>query len=112
MVTASMIPAFLAATAAAAREKAVLDAFGAVGADAPSRAVPLAALRALDADDLGRLIERGAVREGAPGTFYLFVSRRDGHQQRTARRLVAVVLVAASLVLVAGLVLLLRADAP
>jgi hypothetical protein len=73
MVTASMIPAFLAASAAAAREKAVLDAFGAVGADAPSRAVPLAALRALDADDLGRLIERGAVREGAPGTFYRYV---------------------------------------
>jgi hypothetical protein len=113
MVTASMIPAFLAASAAAAREKAVLDAFGAVGADAPSRAVPLAEFPALDPDDLGRLIERGAVREGAPGTFYRYVPAPRARAADEARaRLILWCLFAAGLAGIGVLLLLLSAKRP
>jgi hypothetical protein len=63
----SIIPSLVAASAAAARDRAVLDAFDTVGADAPARAVPLGALPPLDPDVLALLLESGAVREGAPG---------------------------------------------
>jgi hypothetical protein len=96
-----MLPAILAANAAAARDNAVLGAFSAARADAPARAVPLAALPPLDADVLATLLDRGAVREGAPGTFYRYVSARPARQTPPL-----VLLVAGLVVLVAGIVLL------
>jgi hypothetical protein len=107
----SVMPAILAASAAAARERTVLDGFRAARAEGPAHAVPLAALPPLDSTVFAQLLERGAVREGAPGTFYLFVSTRGGDQQQTDRRLVAVLMLAALLVLGVGLVFLLRAEA-
>jgi hypothetical protein len=104
-MTGYLIPV-LAAGAVAARDNAVLDAFSAVGADAPSRAVSLAELPPLDPDDLGRLIERGAVREGAPGTFYRYVSTRARGATPTLHLLLAsAVLVSMLLLLVAVLVI-------
>jgi hypothetical protein len=103
---ASMIPALLAASASAARERAVLDAFDAAGAGTPARAVPLTALPPLDPDVLAQLIERGAVREGAPGTFYRFVSSRRGRSPRAPQRLAVVTLLLAALgALAVGLLL-------
>jgi hypothetical protein len=108
-----MLPALLAANAAAARDDAVLDAFSAARADAPARAVPLAALPPLDADVLGRLVERGAVREGAPGTFYRFVPASRARAADEARaRLILWCLLAAGLAGIGVLLLLLRAKRP
>jgi hypothetical protein len=107
-MTAPMIPALLAASVAAAREKAVLDAFSVALADAPARAVPLAALPALDPDVFGRLLERGAVREGAPGTFYRYVSARPARQTPAAVTLGLVVLLVAGLALLVGMLLVRR----
>jgi hypothetical protein len=90
-----MIPSLLAARAAAAREKAVLDAFGAVGANGPARAVRLAALPPLDPDVFAQLLDRGAVREGAPGTFYRHVPAPGGGAARARRdRLILLALIA------------------
>jgi hypothetical protein len=90
-MSASIIPILLAASAAAERERAVLDPFDAAGADAPARAVPLAALPPLDPDVLAALIERGTVREGAPGTFYRFVSARSDQASPVAQWLPLIV---------------------
>jgi hypothetical protein len=108
----SVMPALLAASAAAARERTDLDASRAARAEGAAYAVPLAALPPLEPAVLGQLVERGAVRERAPETFYRFVSKRNGHQQPTARRLVAMLMLAALLVLGPGLISLLRAEAP
>jgi hypothetical protein len=90
-----MIPALLAVSAAAAREKAVLDAFGAAGANGPARAVRLSALPRLDQDVFAQLLERGAVREGAPGTFYRHVPAPGGGAARARRdRLILLALIA------------------
>jgi hypothetical protein len=84
----------------------VLDAFDTVGADAPARAVPLGALPPLDPDVLASLLESGAVREGAPGTFYRFVSARRGEASRTPQWVPVVILVLAAIGAVAvGLLL-------
>jgi hypothetical protein len=98
----TIIPSLLAASAAAARDRAVLDAFAAAGADAPSAAVPLATLPPLDSDVLAQLLDRGAVREGAPGTFYRYVSTRPSRQTPAVLTIALVVLL-----LIAGLALLL-----
>jgi hypothetical protein len=105
---ASILPSLLAASAAAARERAVLDAFDAARAGAPARAVPLTALPPLDPDVLAALIERGAVREGAPGTFYRFVSSRPAQSSRARPWFAVLVLVLAVLGAV-GVGLLVRA---
>jgi hypothetical protein len=95
MVTTSTIPALLAASAATARERAVLDAFAAVGANGPARPVRLAALPPLDPDVFAQLLERGAVREGAPGTFYRHVPALGGGAARARRdRLILFALIA------------------
>ena len=102
-MTAFMIPALLAASAAQVRENAVLDAFGAAGADAPARAVPLVELPPLDPDVLGRLVDRGAVREGAPGTFYRYLPATRGAARAKQQRLILLLLIA---LLVLGALLL------
>jgi hypothetical protein len=104
----SILPVLIAASAAAARERAVLDAFDAVGASAPARAMPLTALQPLDPDVLAQLIERGAVREGAPGRFYRFVSASSGQPSPRARW-VPLIIFALTLLGVLAAALLLRA---
>jgi hypothetical protein len=105
---ASIIPSLVAASAAAARDRAVLDAFDAAGAVGPAHAVPLAALPPLDPDVLAALIERGTVREGAPGTFYRFASARSGEASPAARWL-PLIIVGLILLGVGALAVLLRA---
>jgi hypothetical protein len=105
-----MIPALLAANAAAARNNAVLDAFSAARADTPSRAVPLATLPPLDPDIFATLLERGQVREGAPGTFYRYLLAASRSAARARReRLLLLVLVALLLLGLGALFLVVRA---
>lgn len=69
--------------AAAAHEHAVVASFQAVRATAPERAVPLGELPSPpDAAVFARLLARGRVREGAPGTFYLYGDERPGRARR------------------------------
>jgi hypothetical protein len=108
----AIIPSILAASAAseaAARERVVLDALDAAGADAPARAVPLDALPPLAPEVFAEVLDRGAVREGAPGTFYRFVSTYRPQSPPAARRLSLLVF---GLILLAawGVLLLLRAQ--
>jgi hypothetical protein len=109
---ASILPALLAASAAAARERVVLDAFDAIGAGAPARAVPLTALPSLDPDVLAQLIERGAIREGAPGTFYRFVSARRSQASSASPWRPLIIFGLALLAVLAGALLLRARDAP
>jgi hypothetical protein len=67
---ASLLPILIAASRA--RQRAVEDAFRAAGAVSPAGARPLAALPALPPGALDQLLARGRVREGAPGTYYLY----------------------------------------
>ena len=66
--------ALLAVLAAGARvrDRPVEEAFRAAGATSPDCARPRDALPPLPPDAFGRLVARGRVREGAPGTFYLY----------------------------------------
>jgi hypothetical protein len=58
--------------ASRSRDRAVEAAFRGAGAVTPAGARPLAALPPLPPDTLARLVARGRVREGAPGTYYLY----------------------------------------
>ena len=64
--------------------------------------MPLAALARLEPDVFATLLDRGAVREGAPGTFYRYVSTRRARQTPAVLTIALVVLL-----LIAGLALLL-----
>jgi hypothetical protein len=105
----AMFPVIIAASAAAAREQAVLAAFESMGADGPARALPLGALPPLDAAVVAQLVERGLVREGAPGTFYRFVPASGGGAQTAQRIVVLVLVLVALMLLVLGALLVLRA---
>ena len=50
----------------------VVDAFERAGALSPTTARSLGELDRMDDDVLRALVDEGTVREGAPGTFYLF----------------------------------------
>lgn len=54
-----------------AGENELRAVFRALGAVSPATARPVKDLR-LDASSFDRLLRRGAIREGAPGTFYLY----------------------------------------
>ena len=60
----------LAARQAARRE--VIDALARAGACSPSTAQPLHRVGELDERALRACLDEGLVREGAPGTFYLY----------------------------------------
>ena len=70
----------LLAAQQAARQR-VVEAFERAGARSPATAQPLGSLGELDESTLRACIDDGTVREGAPGTFYLYVRpsapRRD-----------------------------------
>jgi hypothetical protein len=54
------------------RDRPVEAAFRAAGATSPGRARPRGALPPLPPEAFDRLVAQGRVREGAPGTFYLY----------------------------------------
>lgn len=68
-----MNPALLALIAAqqAGRQR-IVDAFERAGATSPATARPLGSLGELDEGALRACVEEGTIREGAPGTFYLW----------------------------------------
>lgn len=55
--------------------KDVTQAFRDIGAVSPVSARPLAELPELDPKILAELLERGTVREAAPGAFYVFAGQ-------------------------------------
>jgi hypothetical protein len=67
-------PALLALLAAqhAARQR-IVEAFERTEATSPTTARPLGTLGELDDAALRACIDDGTIREGAPGTFYLYV---------------------------------------
>ena len=64
-------------SAEAAADESALAAWRRAGAVGPANARPAEALPVVPAVVLERLIARGRVREGAPGTFYVFEARVD-----------------------------------
>jgi hypothetical protein len=67
-------PALLALLAAqhAARQR-IVETFERGGATSPTAARPLGTLGELDDAALRSCVDDGTIREGAPGTFYLYV---------------------------------------
>ena len=74
------VVAMLAARQAARRR--VVDAFVRAGATSPATAMPLDRLGELDGNALLACIDDGTVREGAPGTFYLYARARASSARR------------------------------
>jgi hypothetical protein len=60
---------------------ALRDAMRSGGAVSPATAKPLTALPPLSEAQFQWALERGVVREGAPGTFYLFESTSSGRSK-------------------------------
>ena len=53
-------------------QRAILDALRVAGATSAAAAVPRESLGAINEDSLGVLVREGIVREGAPGSYYLY----------------------------------------
>lgn len=83
-VGSSLLPTLLAASSA--RTRAVEAAFRDAGATSPAHAQPLTALPPLPPAALDRLVAAGRIREGAPGTFYLYAP--SGGTAAARRRIV------------------------
>ena len=58
------------------REQELRAAFRALGAVTPANARPAKEFPAVDAASFDNLLRAGVIREGAPGTFYLYESPR------------------------------------
>ena len=82
---------------------AVARAFQLAGALSPADARPLGDIPGVEPTTVVALVARGVVREGSPGRYYL---HRGGVHERRQARLRAVLLVAGSVGLLAGLPLL------
>ena len=108
----TVIPAMLAASAAAAAaqaERRHLDALRAAGATAPERARPLEQLGLARDDAFGRLAARGIIREAGRGVYLdevAFIAYRD--RPTTRPRGLVLVLVLLLVIMVVGLAVLVR----
>ncbi len=101
---ASLGPMIAIAAAQQARER-VVAAFRQAGATSPAAARPLRDLPPLDEHVFEQCLDAGVVREGAPGTFYVYVSPRRDASARLALVVVAVTLGMLMLLLLVVLVM-------
>jgi hypothetical protein len=74
-------------------EEEVRDVFRAAGAISPASARVGKDLPPFDADTFDRLLHRGVLREGAPGSFYLYENRRPRSASGLLRTLLFWILV-------------------
>ena len=105
----TVIPAMLAASAAAAAaqaERRHLDALRTAGATAPERARPLEQLGLARDDAFGRLAARGILREAGGGVYLdeaAFIAHRDQPPPAPRLKYVVVIVLVALVAILAGM---------